>query len=72
MQLIPILRLADNLDRSHDQRIQSVDVRTRDGEVTLLVHSCGNLDLEQWRAERAGEAFLQIYNRNVSVAKARE
>jgi exopolyphosphatase/guanosine-5'-triphosphate,3'-diphosphate pyrophosphatase len=57
MQLIPILRLADNLDRSHNQRLQRVDVGTRDGEIVLQVHSNGNLDLEQWRAERAGEAF---------------
>jgi exopolyphosphatase / guanosine-5'-triphosphate,3'-diphosphate pyrophosphatase len=72
MQLIPILRLADNLDRSHDQRLQRVDVRTRDGEIVLQVHSDGNLDLEQWRAERAGEAFQQIYNRTVTVAKAKD
>jgi exopolyphosphatase/guanosine-5'-triphosphate,3'-diphosphate pyrophosphatase len=72
MQLIPILRLADNLDRSHDQRLQAVDVRTRDGEIVLQVHSNGNLDLEQWRAERAGEAFQQIYNRTVTVAKAKD
>jgi exopolyphosphatase/guanosine-5'-triphosphate,3'-diphosphate pyrophosphatase len=72
MQLIPILRLADNLDRSHDQRIESVDVRTRDGEIVLPVHSGGDLDLEQWRAERAGEAFRQIYNRNVTIAKAKD
>ena len=72
MQLIPIIRLADNLDGSHDQRIQSVDVRTRDGEIVLQIHSGGDLDLEQWRAERAGEAFRQIYNRNVTVAKAKD
>jgi exopolyphosphatase/guanosine-5'-triphosphate,3'-diphosphate pyrophosphatase len=72
MQLIPILRLADNLDRSSNQRILGVDVRTGDGEIVLQVHSDGALDLEQWRAERAGEAFRQIYNRNVTVAKAKE
>jgi exopolyphosphatase/guanosine-5'-triphosphate,3'-diphosphate pyrophosphatase len=72
MQLIPILRLADNLDRSHDQRLERVDVRTPDGEIVLQVHSNGNLDLEQWRAERAGEAFRQIYNRTVTVVKAKD
>jgi hypothetical protein len=49
-----------------------VDVGTRDGEIVLQVHSDGNLDLEQWRAERAGEAFRQIYNRTVTVAKAKD
>jgi exopolyphosphatase / guanosine-5'-triphosphate,3'-diphosphate pyrophosphatase len=70
--LIPILRLADNLERSQQQRIQSVDMRVHNGEVTLLVHSAGDLNLEEWRAERAGEAFRQIYSRELSLAKARE
>ena len=70
--LIPILRLADNLDRGHEQRIQSVLCRVLDGEVLLQVQSQGDIDLEQWAAERAGEAFRQVYNRPVFVAKARD
>jgi exopolyphosphatase/guanosine-5'-triphosphate,3'-diphosphate pyrophosphatase len=70
--LIPILRLADNLDRGHDQRIQSVECRVRDGEVVLQVRSQGDIDLEQWAAERAGEAFRQVYNRPILVARARD
>lgn len=70
--LIPLLRLADNLERSHEQRIQSVDCRLNGtGEVMLLVHSSGNIDLEQWAAERAADVFRQTYNRPVSVTKAR-
>ena len=52
---IPILRLADNLDRSHSQRVRSVDCKFRDDEVVLQVHSDGEIDLETWAAERAGE-----------------
>ena len=70
--LIPLLRLADNLERSHEQRIQSVDCRLNgNGEVMLQVHSSGNIDLEQWAAERAADVFRQTYNRPVSVTKAR-
>ncbi len=70
--LIPLLRLADNLERSHEQRIQSVDCRMNgNGEVVLQVHSSGNIDLEQWAAERAVAVFRQIYNRPVVVNKAR-
>ena len=72
MYLIPILRLADNLDRSHDQRIHSVECRLRDGLVILHLRSRGDIDLEQWAAERAAEAFQLVYNRPVSVAKARD
>jgi exopolyphosphatase / guanosine-5'-triphosphate,3'-diphosphate pyrophosphatase len=68
---IPILRLADNLDRSHGQRVRSVDCKFRDGEVVLQVHSEGEIDLETWAAERAGETFRQIYDRSLAIAKAR-
>jgi hypothetical protein len=71
MFLIPILRLADNLDRSYTQQIEGVDIRMRDGEVMLQVRARGDIDLEQWGAERAGEVFRQVYERPVSVVKAK-
>ncbi len=70
--MIPILRLADNLNRSRDQRIRGVDCRVRDGEVILQLRSSSDIDLEQWAAERAGEVFQQIYNRPISVVKSKE
>jgi hypothetical protein len=36
LMMIPILRLADNLDRSREQRIQGVDCRLRDGGAVVL------------------------------------
>ena len=69
--LIPILRLADGLDRSHKQRIRGLECRLRDSLVELRVDSRGDVDLEEWSAERAGEAFRQVYNRNVTMAQAR-
>ena len=69
---IPILRLADNLDRSHEQRIEAVECKVRDsGDVVLQVRSTGNIDLEQWAAERAGETFRQIYNRGIAITKTK-
>jgi exopolyphosphatase/guanosine-5'-triphosphate,3'-diphosphate pyrophosphatase len=72
MMLIPILRLADNLNRSRDQRIQGIECYLRNTEVVLQVHARGDIDLEQWGAERAGEVFHQIYQRPVAVVRARE
>jgi len=73
LMMIPILRLSDNLDRSGDQRIRAVDCRLRDGgAVVLQVRATGDIDLEQWAAERAAAAFEQIYNRPISVVKAKE
>ena len=71
MYLIPILRLADNLDRSHDQRIRGVECRLRDGQVNLQLRAQGDIDLEKWAAERVAEAFQLVYNRSLSVSKVR-
>lgn len=67
--LIPLLRLADNLNRSRQQRIRDIECHARNGEVVLEVKSSHDIDLEQWGAERAGEAFLQIYNRPIAVER---
>ena len=72
LQLIPLLRLADNLDRAHDQRVKSVECRLRDGEVSLVIHARGDADLEQWGAERAAETFREIYHRQLSVVRGRD
>jgi exopolyphosphatase / guanosine-5'-triphosphate,3'-diphosphate pyrophosphatase len=71
MHLTPILRLADNLDRSHEQSIDGVECRLQDGEVALQVHSRGDIDLVAWGAQRAGEVFQQVYNRRVTLTKAK-
>ena len=72
MLMVPILRLADNLDRSREQRIRRVECSLRNGEVLLQVRSQGDIDLEKWAAERTGEAFRQVYSRRVTVTAARE
>jgi exopolyphosphatase/guanosine-5'-triphosphate,3'-diphosphate pyrophosphatase len=69
---IPMLRLADNLDRSHAQRIKAVDCKFRDnGDVVLQVHAAGDIDLEQWAAERAGDTFREIYGRSIAITRAK-
>ena len=70
--MVPLLRLADNLDRSHEQRVRAVECRIANGEVTLAVRARGDVDLEQWGAERAGEAFRQAYNRSIAVVQQRD
>jgi exopolyphosphatase / guanosine-5'-triphosphate,3'-diphosphate pyrophosphatase len=69
--LIPILRLADNLDRGRDGRVGEIECQVREGGVVLQVHSRAAIDLEQWAAERAGEIFHQIYGMTVSVERAK-
>jgi exopolyphosphatase/guanosine-5'-triphosphate,3'-diphosphate pyrophosphatase len=67
--LIPLLRLADNLDVSHEERIQQLSCHIRDGQVVLQLSSAADISLEQWAAERSGEAFRQVYNRLLATEK---
>jgi exopolyphosphatase/guanosine-5'-triphosphate,3'-diphosphate pyrophosphatase len=69
--LIPLLRIADSLDRSHDQRIEGMDCQLRDGQVILSLRSSVGVDLDQWAGERAAEAFRRVYERNVTMVRAR-
>ena len=69
--LIPLLRLADNLDVSGDQRIQALDCRLRDGHLALQLRSARDIDLEQWAAERVTDVFRQVYERPLAISKAR-
>jgi len=68
--LIPLLRLADNLDVSHEERIERLNCRIRDGQVVLQLASAADISLEQWAAEHAGEAFRQVYDRPLVAQKA--
>jgi exopolyphosphatase/guanosine-5'-triphosphate,3'-diphosphate pyrophosphatase len=72
LRLIPLLRLADNLDRSHAQRVQSVECALRDGQVLLGLNARGDVALEQWAAERVADVFRQVYGRPLAIARARE
>jgi exopolyphosphatase/guanosine-5'-triphosphate,3'-diphosphate pyrophosphatase len=63
--LIPLLRLADNLDVSHEARIESLTCRIKDGQVVLQLSSHADASLEQWAAERSSEAFRQVYSRAI-------
>lgn len=61
MHLLPLLRLADSLDRSHSQRVGRVSCQLRDGSVVLQVEADADADLDLWAAERVTEVFRQVY-----------
>jgi exopolyphosphatase / guanosine-5'-triphosphate,3'-diphosphate pyrophosphatase len=68
--LIPLLRLADSLDRSNEQRVESIECNVRNGQVIVELRSPEDIELEQWAAERAVDVFRQIYGCPLAVTKA--
>jgi exopolyphosphatase/guanosine-5'-triphosphate,3'-diphosphate pyrophosphatase len=70
--LIPLLRLADSLDRSHGQRIRSVDVHTRENDFVINLNAPADtdIDLELWAAERLTDVFRQAYGKPMVVSRS--
>jgi exopolyphosphatase/guanosine-5'-triphosphate,3'-diphosphate pyrophosphatase len=71
MSLTPLLRIADALDRGHEQKVRDVSSAVRDGVIQLGVESESEADLEIWAASQAAEAFRLIYGQTLSVQKAK-
>ena len=67
--LAPLLRIADSLDRSHDQRVGELQVQLRNGSVTLALESQTDADLEMWAAERVADAFRQTYETSLTLTR---
>lgn len=69
--LLPLLRLADSLDRSHEQNIEQVACRERGGAVVLEVRSRSEADLDLWAAERVADVFREVYGRSLQLVNMR-
>lgn len=69
MMLAPLLRVADALDRSRDQRVEAIGCAVKNGTVELLVQSPVDTGLEQWAVEGTGEFFRQAYERGLVVTR---
>ncbi|MGB9611362.1 MAG: Ppx/GppA phosphatase family protein, partial [Bryobacteraceae bacterium] len=70
--LYPLLRVADALDRSRDQRVESISCTLDDGALTVTMESDSDLSLELWAVERAAAAFRQVYGKQLrAVVKRR-
>jgi len=68
--LTPLLRIADSLDRSHEQRVESLEAVERDGQVVVSLRTSTDVDLESWAAERVADHFRQAYDLPVSFVRA--
>jgi exopolyphosphatase/guanosine-5'-triphosphate,3'-diphosphate pyrophosphatase len=69
--LTPLLRIADSLDRSHEQRVAGMDVQLRNGSMQVAVQSAMDLDLELWAVERIADAFRETYQMSLTMTKVK-
>ena len=64
-KLSVLLRLADSLDRSHQQPIKDLNIALRRGAMNLQLRTRGPVDLELWDAERETPLFRRIVGRRI-------
>ncbi len=71
LQLAPLLRIADALDRGHEQKVYDIANVTRDGNVSVWVQAEQDADLEIWAANEAAETFRDVYAKPISLQRAK-
>jgi exopolyphosphatase/guanosine-5'-triphosphate,3'-diphosphate pyrophosphatase len=68
VMLAPLLRIADALDRSRDQRVQSLTCELTPAGLRLTLESRLDASLEIWAVERASAEFTMVYERPLTAA----
>ena len=71
LHLAPLLRIADALDRGHEQKVYDIANVTRDGNVSVSVHAEQDADLEIWAANEAAQTFRDVYAKPISLLRAK-
>jgi exopolyphosphatase/guanosine-5'-triphosphate,3'-diphosphate pyrophosphatase len=69
--LVPLLRIADSLDRSHEQRVTGLQVQLRNGSVILALDSDPDPDLEMWAVERIADSFRETYQTALQLTRVK-
>ena len=69
--LTPLLRIADSLDRSHEQRVGGLQVQLRNGSVIIGLESQADTDLEMWAVERVADAFRETYQTSLALTRVK-
>lgn len=71
LYLAPLLRIADALDRGHEQKVQDILNVSREGSVTVWVQADQEADLEIWAANEAAQTFRDVYSKPLSLQRGK-
>jgi exopolyphosphatase/guanosine-5'-triphosphate,3'-diphosphate pyrophosphatase len=70
--LASMLRLAENLDRSHSQPITGVELHDRGEDALLQLRTAGDAELELWAAARQVGPFERVVGKPIRVEVSRQ
>ena len=66
-KLAALLRIADALDRGHQQQVEAIDVTVDDRRTMLRVRGKGDILLEQWAVRKKGRLYEQVFDQKLRV-----
>jgi exopolyphosphatase / guanosine-5'-triphosphate,3'-diphosphate pyrophosphatase len=66
-KLAALLRIADGLDRSRSQSVDSIDVRVGPSLVMIRLSSDRDTELEQWGTRRKRDLFEKVFGRELEL-----
>ena len=69
--LAAVLRIADALDRSREQRVSSISCALQSTSFHIIMKSDADLSLEQWAVERAAPQFRQAFQKPLILSAAK-
>jgi exopolyphosphatase / guanosine-5'-triphosphate,3'-diphosphate pyrophosphatase len=70
LKLAALLRLADSLDRSHAQRIKSIQLRPEGSRLIVLTQGADDTTVEQIAIDSKCDLFREIYGYDILLAKS--
>lgn len=70
LKLAALLRLADALDRSHAQRIKSIQLRPEGPRLNVLTQGVDDTTVEQIAINSKCDLFREIYGYDITLAKS--
>lgn len=67
-KLSAILRVADSLDRSHKQKVNSIEAKVNNGTVELhLKINNKSIEIELWNLERREKLFEEVFEKEIRI-----
>jgi exopolyphosphatase/guanosine-5'-triphosphate,3'-diphosphate pyrophosphatase len=70
--LAAMLRLAENLDRSHSQPIAGIEIHDRGDDALLQLRTSGDAELELWAGTRHAGAFEKVIGKPLRMEVSRQ
>jgi exopolyphosphatase / guanosine-5'-triphosphate,3'-diphosphate pyrophosphatase len=68
-KMAAILRVADSLDRSHSQRVSSIECRREKDSLVIAIPNVDDLTLEQLAIQNKCDMFEEVYGMSVLLEK---